>query len=59
VKLTHVVHDGSVYCTQQRQVVDVMMCYGCEKLVDIDLDSRRPKVVCAVTPAGESVPQAS
>ncbi len=56
MKLTHPVTDeGTVYCTQQRRIVDVMTCYGCEKLVDIDLDSRRPKVVCAVPAPGEPV----
>ena len=56
VKVTHGVTDeGSVYCAQQRRVVDVITCYGCEKLVEIDLDSRRPKVVCAVAAPGEPV----
>lgn len=54
MKITHpVTGDGSVYCAQQRRVVDVITCYGCEKLVEIDLDSRRPKVVCAVAAPGE------
>lgn len=53
-KQIHVVTDeGRVFCPRQRQVVDVMACYGCEKLVEIDLDSRRPKVVCGAPPAGE------
>jgi hypothetical protein len=56
MKLTHAVNDGEVYCQQQRRVVDVMACYGCEKLVDIDLDSRRPKVTCAVAAPGEPAP---
>lgn len=43
-----VTDDGTVYCAEKRRVIDVMACYGCEKLVDIDLDSRRPKLVCAV-----------
>ncbi|HZP97557.1 MAG TPA: hypothetical protein VFC31_14660 [Candidatus Limnocylindria bacterium] len=54
MKQTHAVTDeGTVYCPRQRRVVDVMCCYGCGKLVEIDLDSRRPKVVCAVEAVGE------
>lgn len=53
-KQTHAVtDDGTVFCPRKRQVIDVMACYGCEKLVEIDLDSRRPKVVCAAPAAGE------
>jgi hypothetical protein len=47
-----------VYCGDQRRVIDVMACYGCEKLVDIDLDSRRPKIVCGVGAAEEAGPRA-
>ena len=49
--------EGTVYCGEQRRVIDVMACYGCEKLVDIDLDTRRPKVVCAVGAAEEAAPR--
>ncbi len=53
-KQTHAVTDeGTVFCPLQRQVVDVMYCYGCEKLVEIDLDSRRPKVICAAPATGQ------
>ena len=48
-----VTEEGRVFCPRHGQVIDVMACYGCEKLVDIDLDSRRPKVVCAAPAAGE------
>ncbi len=50
-----VTDEGTVYCSEQRRVIDVMACYGCEKLVDIDLDSRRPKIVCGVGAAEEAV----
>ncbi len=53
-----VTDEGTVYCGEQRRVIDVMACYGCEKLVDIDLDSRRPKVVCGVGAAEEAAPRA-
>ncbi len=53
-KQTHTVTDeGTVYCPRQRRVIDVMACYGCDKLVEIDLDSRRPKVVCSAPATGE------
>jgi hypothetical protein len=53
-KQIHTVSDeGMVFCPRQRRVVDVMYCYGCEKLTEIDLDSRRPKVVCSAPVADE------
>ncbi len=52
-----VTDEGTVYCGDRRQVIDVMACYACEKLVDIDLDSRRPKIVCAVGAAEEAAPR--
>ena len=45
--------EGTVYCAEQHRTVDVLVCYGCERLVDIDLDTRRPKVVCTAPAAGE------
>ena len=55
VKVTHAVTDeGGVYCALQKRVVDVITCYGCDKVVRIDLDSRRPKVVCAIAASGEA-----
>ena len=53
VKETHSVSEGVVFCVVQHRLVDVMACYGCKQLVDIDLDSRRPKVTCAVIPQEE------
>ncbi len=53
-----VTDEGTVYCGEQRRVIDVMACYGCEKLVDIDLDSRRPKIVCGIGAVEEAVPKA-
>lgn len=52
-----VTDEGTVYCGKQRGVIDVMACYGCEKLVEIDLDSRRPKIVCGVGAAEEAAPR--
>lgn len=49
MKITHGVNeDGTVYCAVKQNVVDVMACYACSKMVEIDLDTRRPKVICAV-----------
>jgi hypothetical protein len=59
VKVTHSVADGTVYCAQQRRIVDVMACYGCDRVVEIDLDSRRPKVTCAASAPGEPAPAAT
>ncbi len=53
-KQIHAVTDeGKVFCPRRGQAIDVMACYGCQELLEIDLDSRRPKVVCAAPPAGE------
>lgn len=52
-----VTDEGTVYCGERRNVIDVMTCYGCEKLVDIDLDSRRPKIVCGIGAAEEAAPR--
>ena len=50
MKITHAVkEDGTVYCTQQRKMIDVMTCYGCENVIEIDLDTRHPRVTCAVS----------
>jgi len=47
MKVTHAVdEDGRVYCTKQQKTIDVLMCYGCTRLVEIDVDSRRPRVTC-------------
>ena len=55
MKITHAVtEDGTVYCTQQRKMIDVMTCYGCEKVIEIDLDTRHPKVTCAAAASAES-----
>lgn len=59
MKQTHGVEDGKVFCAMQRRVVDIVTCYGCPRLVDIDLDTRRPKVVCALPAPGEPEPTAS
>lgn len=53
MKVTHGVTSGAVFCPEQGRVVDVMSCYACAKVILIDLDSRHPKVVCAVPAPGE------
>jgi hypothetical protein len=53
-KQTHLISDGRVYCTNDGEDVDVERCLMCPLLEDIDLDSRRPKVVCRLSPAAES-----
>ena len=54
MKLAHSVRAGEVYCAAQHKVVAVTACFGCERLIEIDVDSRRPKVVCAVNPEEEA-----
>lgn len=56
MKQTHAVADGTVFCASQWRLVDVMTCYACEKLVEIDLDSRRPKVTCDGAASGAPGP---
>lgn len=46
--MAHDVREGVVYCAEQRREIDVLTCYACPKLVRIDLDSRRPIVVCRI-----------
>jgi len=52
MKQTHAVGEGKVFCIVQHRLVDIMACYGCKKLVEIDLDSRHPRVTCAAPPPG-------
>jgi hypothetical protein len=53
-KQAHVISEGRVYCANDGREVDVERCVMCPLLEDIDLDSRRPKVVCRLSPAAES-----
>ena len=47
MKVTRAVDaEGRVYCAKQRKNIDVLDCYACRRLVEIDLDSRKPKVTC-------------
>jgi len=47
VKVTHAVNaEGQIYCAKQRKSIDVLECYDCKRLVEIDLDSRKPRVTC-------------
>lgn len=54
MKQAHSVRAGEVYCAPKHKVVDVTACFGCERLIEIDVDSRRPKVVCAINPEEEA-----
>lgn len=54
-KQTHLVSDGRVYCTNDRRDVDVERCLMCPLLEDIDLDSRRPTVVCRLSAEAEAL----
>jgi hypothetical protein len=54
-KQTHLVSEGRVYCTNDRRDVDVERCLMCPLLEDIDLDSRRPKVVCRLSAEAEAL----
>ena len=54
-KQVRVITDGLVYCTNDRRDVDVERCLMCPLLEDIDLDSRRPKVVCRLSAKAEAL----
>lgn len=52
MKVTHRVdEDGRVFCAAQKKSVDVLGCYGCARLLDIDIDSRQPRVTCELDDA--------
>jgi hypothetical protein len=53
-KQTHLISDGQVFCPNDARDVDIERCLVCPLLDDIDLDSRRPKVVCRLSPVLES-----
>jgi hypothetical protein len=38
--------EALVYCPMRKGMVDIEGCLGCERLVDYDLDVRRPYLVC-------------
>ena len=57
MKLTHAVQDGSVFCGVKGKTIDVISCYGCERMVTIDLDTTHPKVVCLLPAPGEPDPE--
>jgi len=59
VKLTHPVKGGQIFCSVEGKSIDVMSCYGCDRMVEVDLDTRSPKVVCVVPAPGEPAPSAS
>ena len=54
-KQTHLVSEGRVHCTNDRRDVDVERCLTCPLLEDIDLDSRRPRVVCRLSAKAEAL----
>jgi len=53
VKLTHPANGGQVFCSVKGKMIDVMSCYACDRMVDVDLDARNPTVVCMVPAPGE------
>jgi hypothetical protein len=38
--------EALVYCAIRGKLVDVERCLGCRRLVEYDLDARRPYLVC-------------
>lgn len=47
MRITHAVEkDGRVYCVRDCKRIDVLTCYGCERAVDVDIDSAHPRVRC-------------
>ena len=40
--------DGRVYCAKQRMKLDVLSCYACTLLTEVDLDSKNPRVTCTL-----------
>lgn len=43
----HLLDDEAlVYCPIRKGIVDIEGCFGCEQLVEYDLDARRPYLVC-------------
>lgn len=38
--------ESLVYCAVRRRPVDIERCLECRRLVDLDLDARRPFIVC-------------
>lgn len=57
MRLTHAVDDGMVFCAIKEKAIDVLSCYGCERMITLDLDTRHPKVVCVVPGPGEPKPE--
>ena len=45
-KQAHLIADGRVLCPQAGRDVDFERCLGCPLLVDLDVDSRHPTVIC-------------
>jgi hypothetical protein len=47
MKVTHSVdEDGRVFCPKEKKSVDLLRCYGCVRLVEIDVDTKHPHVSC-------------
>jgi len=46
-----------VFCAVKGKAIDVLSCYGCERMITIDLDTRHPKIVCVVPGPGEPKPE--
>lgn len=53
MKLTHAVTKATVFCQVKGRTIDVMSCYACDRMMEVDLDTAHPKVVCVVPAPGE------
>lgn len=53
-KQAHFIADGRVLCPQAGRDVDFERCLGCPLLVDLDVDSRHPRVICRPTVKAEA-----
>jgi hypothetical protein len=43
----HLIDDEAlVYCPNRKRYVDIEGCLDCRRLVEYDLDARRPYIVC-------------
>ena len=43
----HLIDDEAlVYCAVRTQYIDIERCFDCRRLVEYDLDARRPFIVC-------------
>jgi hypothetical protein len=53
----HLIDDEAlVYCPIRTRMVDIEGCLGCDRLVDYDLDARRPYLICRGPEDGQPDP---